>query len=165
VHEQAHPDEDRDGHQHRDHRSAGAPAAVVARVPAGVPARRRRLPGRAERRRLRQVAEQTLQVDPGLRRVRGLDAGVVLVLVEPAGGVVLAERGDRLLPLGVADPEQVRGQGLRRAGVRLGLRQWVGHRRLRLARCACHLVQRADLGRCAQPVYRAGGIRGYGAWQ
>ena len=91
--------------------------------PAGPPALRQRLTRRPERHRLGQVAEQALQVDPGPGRVRGLHAGVVLVLVEPAGGVMVAERGDRLLPLGVPDPEQVRGQR-----VRTGFRKCVGHR-------------------------------------
>ena len=66
------------------------PAAVPGR-PAVLPAPRRLVRGQPERRGVGQGVEQSPQVDPGPGRVRDLDAGVVLLLIEPADPEVLTQ--------------------------------------------------------------------------
>ena len=76
-----------------------------AEPPAGrldLPRRRR---GRPDRLGTGQVGEQRRRASRGSCRPHRVAALVELVLGQPAHGVVLAERGDRGLPVGVTDAQ------------------------------------------------------------
>ena len=86
-------------------RAAPAPAGPRTSRSGRRPVGCGRSAGGPDRLRTRQVGEQRPARERGPGRPGTRGPLVVLVLGQPAGGVVLAERGDRGLPLGVADPQ------------------------------------------------------------